>query len=120
MIKILCIGKIKEKYLDDAIDEYKKRINKYTKLEIIEINDEATNNPNVTLQKEKEKILNHINKKDYKMKYFVFDIYDKNDNKIASSIGYASNVIKKGQKVKINSNVDIDITGAKKITITIE
>ena len=54
------------------------------------------------------------------MKYFVFDFYDKNDNKIASSIGYASNVIKKGQKVKINSNVDIDITGAKKITITIE
>lgn len=60
------------------------------------------------------------NKKDYKMNYFVFDFYDKNDNKIASSIGYASNVIKKGQKVKINSNVDIDITDAKKITITIE
>lgn len=60
------------------------------------------------------------NKKDYKMKYFVFNFYDKNDNEIASSIGYASNVIKKGQKVKINSNVDIDITDAKKITITIE
>ena len=60
------------------------------------------------------------NKKDYKMKYFVFDFYYKNDNKIASSIRYASNVIKKGQKVKRNSNVDIDLTGAKKITITIE
>ena len=35
MIKIICVGKIKEKYINDAISEYKKRISKYTKLEII-------------------------------------------------------------------------------------
>ena len=35
MIRIICVGKIKEKYLEDAILEYEKRIGKYCKLEII-------------------------------------------------------------------------------------
>ncbi len=39
MIKIICVGKIKEKYFVDAIKEYQKRISKYTKLEIIELPD---------------------------------------------------------------------------------
>ena len=39
MIKLICVGKIKEKYLNDAIDEYKKRLSKYTKLDIIELKD---------------------------------------------------------------------------------
>lgn len=39
-IKIICIGKIKETYLKDAIFEYSKRLSKYCKLEIVEINDE--------------------------------------------------------------------------------
>lgn len=65
MIKIICVGKIKEKYLVDALNEYKKRISKYSKLEIIEISDEATNNPDITLSKEKDKIIKHINPKDY-------------------------------------------------------
>ena len=34
MIKILCVGKIKESYLDDLINYYKKRIGKYIKIEI--------------------------------------------------------------------------------------
>lgn len=62
MIKIICIGKIKEKYLKDAIEEYKKRISKYTKLDIIELQDEATGD---ILIKEKEKIIKYINPKDY-------------------------------------------------------
>ncbi|MEG1313174.1 MAG: 23S rRNA (pseudouridine(1915)-N(3))-methyltransferase RlmH, partial [Bacilli bacterium] len=33
MIKVISIGKIKEKYLRDAVLEYSKRISKYTKLE---------------------------------------------------------------------------------------
>ncbi len=37
MIKIITVGQIKEKYLKDAIEEYKKRISKYTKLELIEV-----------------------------------------------------------------------------------
>ena len=41
-ISILTVGKIKEKYLKDAIAEYSKRLSKYCKLEIIEVADEKT------------------------------------------------------------------------------
>ena len=41
MIKILCVGKIKEKFFKEAINEYLKRISKYSKIEIIEVNDEG-------------------------------------------------------------------------------
>jgi 23S rRNA (pseudouridine1915-N3)-methyltransferase len=41
-ITILCVGKIKEKYFTMAIDEYSKRLNRYCKLEIIEVADEKT------------------------------------------------------------------------------
>ena len=39
-INIICVGKVKEKYLKDAISEYSKRLSKYCKLNIIEIADE--------------------------------------------------------------------------------
>lgn len=41
-ITILTVGKIKEKYLRDAIAEYTKRLSKYCKLDIIEVADEKT------------------------------------------------------------------------------
>ncbi len=41
-ITIICVGKIKEKYLNDAIQEYSKRLSKYCKLEVIEVSDEKT------------------------------------------------------------------------------
>lgn len=41
-ITVLTVGKIKEKYLRDAIAEYSKRLGKYCKLEIIETADEKT------------------------------------------------------------------------------
>ncbi len=65
MIKIICLGKIKESFLEDAIKEYKKRISKYQQLEIIELQDEGINDKKVALKKEKEKILKVLNKKDY-------------------------------------------------------
>lgn len=40
MIKIICLGKIKEAYLTDLIDDYLKRIRKYHKIELIELKDE--------------------------------------------------------------------------------
>ena len=43
MIKIICVGKIKEDYLKDMIEDYSKRIIKYHKLEIIEIPDNNIN-----------------------------------------------------------------------------
>ena len=39
-INIVCVGKIKEKYLKLGIDEFKKRLSKYCKLDIIELDDE--------------------------------------------------------------------------------
>ena len=65
MIKIICVGKIKEKFFKDAIEEYQKRISKYTKLEIIELQDINNDNINIILEKEKDLILNKINDKDY-------------------------------------------------------
>ena len=39
MIKIICVGKIKEKYIKEAVNEYLKRLSKYTKVNIIEVDD---------------------------------------------------------------------------------
>ena len=41
-IKLICVGKIKEKFYVDAIKEYSKRLGAYTTLEIIEVPDEKT------------------------------------------------------------------------------
>ncbi|MCR4686829.1 MAG: 23S rRNA (pseudouridine(1915)-N(3))-methyltransferase RlmH [Lachnospiraceae bacterium] len=41
-ITLLTVGKIKEKYLRDAIDEYSKRLGKFCKLNIVEVKDEET------------------------------------------------------------------------------
>lgn len=65
MIKIICLGKIKEKYLVDAIEEYKKRISKYSELQIIELEDIGLTDKKVALKKEEEKILKVLNSKDY-------------------------------------------------------
>ncbi len=65
-ITIVTVGKIKEKYLRDAIAEYTKRLSKYCKLEIIEVADEKTpDNASVAIedgirQKEGERILKNI------------------------------------------------------------
>ena len=65
MIKIICVGKIKEKFYKDGINEYLKRLSKYTKIEIIEVEDIDDTNKNIVLEKEKELILKKINSKDY-------------------------------------------------------
>ncbi len=65
MIKIICVGKIKEKFLEDAINEYKKRISKYQQIEIIEVEDVSLTDTQTILKKEAEKIVKYINKKDY-------------------------------------------------------
>lgn len=65
MIKIITIGFIKEQYLKDAITEYKKRISKYTNLEIIELKDEDFGEIEKTLKVEEEKILKQISDRDY-------------------------------------------------------
>ena len=59
MIKILCVGKIKEGYLQDLINDYLKRISKYHKIEIIELKDDSN------YQKETSNLLEHIKTSDY-------------------------------------------------------
>ncbi len=59
MIKILCVGKIKEGYLQDLINDYLKRISKYHKIEIIELKDDSN------YQKETSNLLEHIKSSDY-------------------------------------------------------
>ena len=41
MIKILCVGSLKERFYVQAVNEYVKRLKKYTKLQIIELDDES-------------------------------------------------------------------------------
>ena len=65
MIKIITVGSIKEKYLKDAIEEYTKRLSKYTNIEIVEVKDEGLVEPTKAMSLEEEKILKHINDKDY-------------------------------------------------------
>ena len=70
-INIVCIGKIKEKFFKDAIDEYSKRLSKYCKLNIIELPDEKipekinTNIENDIKSKECTNMINHIKKDSY-------------------------------------------------------
>lgn len=70
-IKIICVGKLKEKYLIDGINEYTKRISKYSNIEIIELPDEPIpDNPSPKetdsiKKKEANKIRKYIDSHDY-------------------------------------------------------
>lgn len=55
-IKIVTVGKLKEKYLKDGIAEYSKRISRFAAVEMIELADEKT--PDRASDSENEKILN--------------------------------------------------------------
>ena len=65
-ITVITVGKIKEKYLRDAIAEYAKRLSRYCKLEIVEVADEKTpDQASETVEeqirdKEGERILKYI------------------------------------------------------------
>lgn len=53
-ISLITVGKIKEKYLKDAIEEYSKRLSRYCRLNIIEVQDEKT--PENASEKEEQQI----------------------------------------------------------------
>ncbi len=65
IIKILCIGKIKEKYLVDGIEEYKKRLKTFCDIELIELKEINTDDINKNIEQEGLLILNNIRKNDY-------------------------------------------------------
>ena len=51
MIQILCVGKIKESYLNELINDYAKRISRYHKMEIIEVKDSNMEQEAILLSK---------------------------------------------------------------------
>ena len=65
-INIICIGKLKERFFKDAVDEYSKRLSKYSKLNILELPDEKIPdkiNSNIVhdiKQKECDNIMKHV------------------------------------------------------------
>lgn len=65
-IKVVCVGKLKEKYIQEGIKEFSKRLSRYCNLEIIEINDEkapenlSQKEMEIVKSKEGEKILSKI------------------------------------------------------------
>ena len=70
-IKLVTVGKLKEKYLKDGIAEYMKRLNRFCKVEIVELADEKTpdkasdlENQQI-LEKEGNKILSKINEREF-------------------------------------------------------
>ena len=65
-INVVCIGKIKEKYIKEGINEFLKRLSKYIKLEIIELAEEDDNKGiENAINTETERIINAISKKSY-------------------------------------------------------
>ena len=63
MLKIIAVGKIKEDFFTDAVAEYMKRLGGYTKLTIIQVPDEKSNEK--TLDKEADHILKNIHENEH-------------------------------------------------------
>ncbi len=96
MIKILCVGKIKESYLNDLINDYKKRIGKYIKIEIIELKDD------VNYDKEISNLIKNIKTSDYNIG---LDL----KGKMYSSVEFADKIDK---ILPQNSNITFIIGGS--------
>ena len=95
MIKIICVGKIKEKFYRDAIDEYMKRLTKYHKVIINEVMDSDN-------KKEKDLIFKYIRDKDYVV------VLDINGN-MFDSLDFSTFIDK---TLIINSNITFVIGGS--------
>ena len=84
MIKIVCVGKVKDKNLAALISEYAEKINHYHKLEIVEVKDEAIkDNEQAVLDKEAESVLSKIRDDEY---VILLDLHGKS----IDSIGLAN------------------------------
>lgn len=110
MIKIICIGKIKESFFTDAIKEYQKRISKYHQLEIIELEDVGLDDKKVILKKEEEKLLKVINPKDYIVTLEI-------EGKELSSIEFSKKI---EDTLITNSNITFIIGGSYGLSDTIK
>lgn len=81
-IRIACVGKIKERFFADALNEYLKRLSAYAKTEITEVADEPSANG---MKKEGETLLSKIKDKEYVIALAI-------NGKKYSSEGFASHI----------------------------
>lgn len=102
MIKIICVGKIKEEFYRDAIKEYLKRLSKYEKVEIIECKDYSDMPINDIMLKEANEIEKYINPKDYVITMEI-------EGKQISSVELAE---KMNNIYLVSSNIDFIIGGS--------
>ncbi len=74
-LKVICAGKIKEKWLKEGIAEYVKRLSKYCNVEFVEVNDSPDSLPvNKALEEEGNLMLSKIKPDDY---VWVLDLHGK-------------------------------------------
>lgn len=92
-ITVISVGKIKEKFFRDAIDEYSKRLSRYCKLEIIEVQDEMTPDSapdsvcDAIMNKEGERILKKIDDDAYTIALAI-------EGKTCDSVGFSKAIDK--------------------------
>ncbi len=101
MIKIICVGKVKENYYREAIEEYLKRLSKYTKVEVIELSD-LNYDKEKTIREESKLIIDKLNNNDYKI---LMDI----NGEILDSVGFSK---KLNDLMISNSNITFIIGGS--------
>lgn len=107
-IKLIAVGKIKEDYLKNEINEYLKRLSRYTKISIIEVDDEKIMNNSSLKEDEKVKenegkrLLKQIKEKDFVL---LIDLHGQELDSIAFSNKFL-------QITNTNSNIDIVIAGS--------
>ena len=105
-ITIITVGKLKEKYLKDAIAEYTKRLSKSCKLEIIEVADEKTPDQASVLvengirRKEGERILKHIKEGAYVITLEI-------NGKLLSSEEFSDKIEQLGIQGKIGGSIGL-------------
>lgn len=107
-IKLIAVGKIKEDYLKNEINEYLKRLSRYTKISIIEVDDEKIINNSSLKEDEKVKenegkrLLKQIKEKDFVL---LIDLHGQE----LDSIEFSNKFL---QITNTNSNIDIVIAGS--------
>ncbi len=94
MIRIVCVGNLKEKYLVDAASEYVKRITKFSKIEVIELKESTLQPYTLALKEEEKNIKNHL--KGYVIKLAI-------EGNMLDSVQLS----KKIENIQINGNSDI-------------
>lgn len=83
MIKIVCVGKVKDKNMKALIDDYTKRVSFYHKIEIVEVKDEPIrDNEQEVLSIEEDRILSKINADEY---VILMDLHGKDIDSVSLS-----------------------------------